>query len=95
MKILCSKKDGCGFWKCAHHLGIFFALLFIICFFWWRPADLRDFHLSGLRMAFLGFDGFNAKSFVLGLVQSYLWAYVGIALWLIAGCCMKSGQCEK
>lgn len=90
-----NKKDGCGFWKCANRIGIFLALIFIICFFWWRPADTADLHLKLLRMAFLGFDGLNAKSFVLGLAQSYLWAYVGVALWSLAGCCMKSNKCEK
>lgn len=80
-------KKECGFWKCANHLGLFLALLFVICFFWWRPAEVADLHLKLLRMAFLGFDGLNAKSFVLGLVQSYIWAYVGLALWHLIGCC--------
>lgn len=89
------KKGSCGFWHCANRLGIFLALLFIICFFWWRPADLQDWHLNNLRFAFLGFDGFNAKSFFLGLAQSYVWAYVGVALWHIAGCCKECGKYKK
>ncbi len=89
------KKEKCGFWKCANRLGIFLSLLFIICFFWWRPADLQDWHLNNLRFAFLGFDGLNARSFVLGLAQSYLWAYVGMALWMIAGCCARPEKCKK
>lgn len=89
------KEKCCSFWKCANRVGLFLGLLFIICFFWPRPEDLKNFHLSGLRMAFFGFDGLNAKSFVLGIAQSYLWAYVGVALWSLAGCCMKPGKCEK
>jgi len=89
------KKNCCSFWKCAHHIGLFLALIFIICFFWVRPADTADLHLKLLRMAFLGFDGLNAKSFILGIMQSYLWAYAGVGLWLLAGCCMKPGQCKK
>lgn len=90
------KKEGvCSYWKCANRVGLFLSLLFIICFFWVRPTDLKDLHQDLLRMAFLGFDGLNAKSFVLGLLQSYLWAFVGVGLWRLVGCCMKDGQCKK
>lgn len=81
--------------KCAHHVGMFLILLFLICFFWFKPADLSDLHLDLLRMAFIGFDDFNVKSFILGLLQSYVWAYIGVGLWYLTGCCMRKCECKK
>lgn len=80
--------------KCAHRAGLFFMLLFVLCFsWWWRPADLKELRADLLRLAIVGFDDFNLKSFLLGLFQSYVWAYVGVFLWHLTGCCME--KCKK
>lgn len=85
--------------KCAHRLGLLFAFLFVLCFTgWWRlglwDAGLKELHADLLRLTFIGFDDFNVKSFLLGLLQSYIWAYVAVILWHLAGCC-SMGSCKE
>lgn len=87
----------CGFWRCANRLGLFLVILFTLCFLWIfiHPVE-TELHLKSLRLAFFGFTDLNLGSFVLGAVQSYLWAYVGLGIWRVVGCCFnKSGSCEK
>lgn len=86
----------CNFWKCANRIGLFLAALFVLCFLWYyiHPVE-QEYHLRSLRLAFIGYSGMNGVSFVLGAVQAYIWAYIGLGLWHLFGCCMKSGQCEK
>ncbi len=81
--------------KRGNRVGIFLALLFIVCFvwFWIRPVH-QGLHLQMLQLWFFGYDGMNVFSFVLGLVQSYLWGYIGVGLWCLASlgctsCCKK------
>lgn len=89
-------KGKCSYWHCANRIGLFLAMLFVICFVWFyiNPAE-TDLHLRNLRLAFIGFSGMNFSSFLLGLVQSYVWAYVGVGIWSLIGCCLKSDKCEK
>jgi hypothetical protein len=89
-------KGHCNFWKCAHAIGIFLAILFAICFAWYfvNPVD-QELHMRMLRMSYIGFSDMNLVSFVLGLVQTYVWAYVGVGIWHLVGCCQKSGTCKK
>lgn len=84
----------CNYWKCANAVGIFLVALFVICFVWYyvRPVE-QELHLRLFRMAFFGFDEMNVASFVLGAIQSYVWGYVGVGLWTLAGCCLKPGEC--
>lgn len=88
--------------RCANRLGLLFMFLFVLCFAgWWRlglwDTGLRELHADLLRLAFMGFDDFNVKSFLLGLLQSYVWAYIGVFLWHIAGCCgvRNCKECKK
>lgn len=76
----------------ANRLGIFLALLFAVCFVWFyvRPIE-QDLHLNMFRMAYFGFEEMSFVSFLAGAVQSYLWAYVGVALWRLAGLSFKKG----
>lgn len=86
----------CNFWKCANRIGLFLVLLFALCFVWYwvRPAE-QELHLKLLRMAFLGFNGMTWGSFFLGAIQTYVWAYIGLGIWQVVGCCLKAGSCKK
>ncbi|MBI4427278.1 MAG: hypothetical protein HY569_02250 [Candidatus Magasanikbacteria bacterium] len=86
----------CNYWRCANRIGLFLALLFILCFtvHYFRPVD-AELRVKLFQMAFFGFSGMNFVSFVLGLIQSYIYAYIGLGLWFLVGCCLKSGvECE-
>lgn len=86
----------CNYWRCANRIGLFLALLFIVCFVWhsFYPVD-AELRVKLFQMAFLGFNGMNFSSFILGLIQSYIWGYIGLGLWFLVGCCFKSGaECE-
>lgn len=73
-------------WKLAHRNGLFFALLFVLCFAWyWVNPTQQATHVQQLQLAFLGFSGMNGSSFVLGLIQAYIWGYVGCGVWWLAG----------
>ncbi|NGX28177.1 MAG: hypothetical protein K940chlam1_00352 [Candidatus Anoxychlamydiales bacterium] len=79
--------------KQGNHVGIFLALLFIICFvwFWIRPVN-QTLHMQLLEIFFYGFRGMNFGSFILGLIQSYIWGYIGVILWhWTCRCCYKKG----
>lgn len=70
--------------KQANSIGLFLASLFTICFIWYYIMSVeRELHLSLFRMTFLWFKTMNISSFILGIIQSYLWAYVGLAIWRI------------
>ncbi len=89
--------DHCNSWKCAHHIGLFLVALLVLCFVWRyiHPVEI-EFHLSSLRLMFFGFSGFNFWSFVLGAIQAYIAAYIGVGVWFLVGCCLKgSDSCEK
>lgn len=74
-----------NFWQLANRLGIFFAIIFVICFFWHfiNPVD-AELRIKLFQMALVGFSGMNLVSFILGVIQSYLWAYIGLGLWRLA-----------
>jgi len=89
------KKEKCSYWRCANSIGLFLLILFTLCFVWFyiNPAQ-QTLHLDLLELTFIGYDGMNAKSFALGAAQSYIWAYVGLAIWQLVGCCFKVGECK-
>lgn len=79
----------------GNHVGVFLALLFILCFVWyWLLPVHQELHLQLLELSFFGYNGMNVTSFILGLVQSYIWGYIGVALWRLAGCC-QAACCGK
>lgn len=85
-----------SWWRFANGLGVFFVVLFVICFFWYyiRPVE-QELHISLLRLAYFGFDGMNLSSFILGAVQSYIWAYIAVGIWYLVGCaCKTCSVCE-
>ena len=71
-----------NFIQSSNRIGIFLAVLFAICFVWFyiRPIE-QDLHLNMFRIAYFGFEEMNLVSFLAGAVQSYLWAYIGVAVW--------------
>ncbi len=90
-------KPKCGYWRCSNAVGLFLAILFIICFAWLyiNPVE-ADLHLRLFKLSFLGFSGINFVSFIFGLIQSYIWAYIGVGIWMLVGCCFKSGKdCQR
>jgi len=77
-----------NFWRTGTKLGLFFVVIFTVCFIWYflrgGSAELRQLHNDLLALAFFGWTGMNFFSFVLGLVQSFIWGYIAVALWKIA-----------
>lgn len=80
----------CSYIKCANRVGLFLAVLFVICFVWYyiNPAE-RELHQSLLKLTYIGFSGMNAVSFVLGALQTYVWGYIIVGIWKYVGCCLK------
>ncbi len=85
-----TEQKKCNYWKCANSIGLFLVILFAICFFWYfmRPIE-QDLHLRLFKMAFLGFNNMNPLSFIFGAIQTYIWAYIGVGIWYLIGCCYK------
>lgn len=82
--------DSKACWKCGHRLGITLALAFIICFLWFyvNPVE-QGLHLALFKVSFLGYTGMNGLSFLLGLIQSYIWGLIFAGLWFLAGMFIK------
>lgn len=89
-------KDKCSYFKCANRIALVGVVLFILCFIWYyiRPVE-QDLHLRLFRMAYLGFSGMNAVSFILGAIQTYIWAHVVLGIWQLFVCCFRIGPRNK
>lgn len=72
----------------GHRIGLFFVLLFALCFAWFyiHPTE-QDLHMKLFQISFFEFDGMNLKSFLLGAIQTYVWGYIAIILWHLTGYC--------
>jgi len=73
----------------GNRVGIFLALLFAASFLWyWLHPVNQDLHLRILEILFYGYKGMTLPGFFLGVIQSYVWGYIGVALWRLAhvGC---------
>ena len=80
-------------WKLAHRIGIFFVLAFVPCFLWVFVRGVEaELHMSLFKLSFVGFSGMNIGSFIAGAVQVYIWAYVYIVLWGLAGQLSRKGK---
>lgn len=90
-----SSKIGCGYLKCANRIGLFLAILFVICFVWYYigPAE-QGLHLQLLHLTYFWFSGMNVVSFIAGLIQTYIWGYIVVGAWWLVGCC-KISNCSK
>ncbi|MDP3995756.1 MAG: hypothetical protein Q8P74_00715 [bacterium] len=71
-----------NYFKLANSVGLFLAALFVVCFVWYyiRPIE-QELHSGLFRLVFFGFNGMNFSSFIAGIIQSYLWAYIGVGIW--------------
>ncbi len=72
--------------KIANRTGIFLVTLFIICFLWYyiRPVE-QELHLKLFRLAYFGFGGMGLSDFILGIIQTYIWAYIIVAIYGLIG----------
>ena len=71
--------------RVGHRVGVFLALLFVLCFAWyWILPVHRELHMQLLELSFFGYKGMTGMSFIFGLIQSYVWGYIGVALWYAA-----------
>ena len=79
-----------NWFKHGNHVGVFLILLFIVCFawFWLRPVH-QGLHEQMFELFYYGFRGMTFPSFILGIIQSYVWGYIGVALWHLSGCSKK------
>ena len=86
----------CSYLHCANRVGLFFTALFVLCFAWYfiQPVE-RELHLSLFKLSFLGFNGMNGLSFILAVVQSYIWGYIVVGLWRLVGCCSCKGESKE
>ncbi len=76
--------------RTGNKVGIFLALLFIVCFIWyWVNPVHQELHMQLLELSFFGYEGMTIGSFILGLVQSYIWGYIGVALWCLSSYCCR------
>ncbi len=89
-------KHCCSYLHCANHLGLFFLILFAICFAWFyiNPAE-QELHLGLLKLSFIGYTGMNLVSFIFAAVQSYIWGYVISGVFFLGKCCHKDECCGK
>ena len=85
--------SSCSYLGCANKVGLFFIILFALCFFWYfiHPVE-QELHLSSLKLAFFGYTGMDVKSFILGAIQVYIWGYIAVGAWRIVSC-HNCGSC--
>lgn len=78
-----------NFWQKGLRLGVFFAILFVICFIWYYlrggSDEIKTLHNSLFELSFFGWSGMNASSFIYGIIQSFIWGYIAVALWNLSG----------
>ena len=79
-----------SWFKNGNRVGIFLVYLFIVCFAWyWLKPVNKELHTQIFELGFFGFSGMNFPSFILGIIQSYVWGYIGAGLWCLSCCCKK------
>lgn len=90
----CCKKS---FAKKGMFFGVIFALLYVLCFFWYYAvgADYQKLYIDMHKMSFMWFSGMNFASFVSGLVQAYIFGWIVALAIKIAGlCCGCCKECK-
>lgn len=77
--------------KLALQVGVLFGGLYVLCFFWpairGLDAELVALHFKMWQIAFFGFSGFNAASFISGLIQSFVYGLIAVGVWRLSGLC--------
>ena len=89
-------KNNCSYLQCANRAGLLLVILFVLCFVWYyiRPVE-QELHLKLLKLSFYGFTNMNVGSFILGVIQSYIWGYIAVGAWQLVGCCCKPTESDK
>ena len=86
-----TKKEKWLYW--SNRIGIFFVLGFLFDTLWhyFRPVhpELID---QFYGICYFWWTGFNFKSIVLALMQTYIWSYLVVGLWYLTDECCK---CKK
>lgn len=76
-------------WKTGIRIGVFFSILFVICFAWFYirggSAEVKQLHDNLFALSFFGWSGMNAVSFILGLIQTFVWGFGSVILWNLSG----------
>jgi len=81
--------------KQGHRVGLFFVVLFALCFSWYYLHPVEQLlHRRMLVLSFYRFTGMNTMSFVSGAVQSYIWGFLGVAVWELTSRLACFGKCE-
>ncbi len=64
--------------KLGYTLSTFFILGYLVDYGWHltMSPEQKDLYLQILKMFYLGFSGFNLTSFILGLIQIYIWGWI-------------------
>lgn len=59
-------------------IGVLGALFFVICILWYYvlPAELQQLHVDLLRVSLPGFTWLTVGTFILGLVESFVYGFV-------------------
>ncbi|OIP81287.1 hypothetical protein COW94_00275 [Candidatus Peregrinibacteria bacterium CG22_combo_CG10-13_8_21_14_all_44_10] len=72
-----------SYWQQANRLGLFFVALFLICFAWFymNPAE-QVLHEQLFNLTFIGFSGMSFAGVVSGTIQSYVWGYIFVGIWM-------------
>ena len=79
-------------------IGVLGAIAFVVEYLWQFilvSDELQAFHLLLLQTYVIGFTGMNVVSFILGLVQWFIWGAVigSLVMWISGMCkCQKSGE---
>ncbi len=80
----------------ALRVGLWFVGIYALCFVWpWirgLNVELSALHYQMWQIAFFGFTGFNLGSFIVGLMQVFIWGLIAAGLWKLAGFCCG---CER
>lgn len=93
-----------GFTSCGLTLGLFASFVYIVCILGGylipRSAELMTLHNQLLAVTFPGFVWLGAGSFFYGLVLSFVYGWIAVALFFLAhklagGCEGEHGGCCK
>jgi len=75
------KKNSIDIVRFGWTLSLAISLFYIVDFIWGftLPVDVQTKYMELLSIAYIGFTGFDVLSFILGLIQVFIWG------WVIAG----------
>ena len=76
--------ENTSYLKQANRIGLFFVLVFVICFAWYfiMPSG-QKLHLELFQMSYFGFNAVDVTGFIVGAIQTYIWGYIATGLWYL------------